>query len=82
MQIVDRGLFCERKGRENPGASAQICISFPFRIYFSFKYCRELNKCITWKIIIQKLVKPILPDFVKYKLSGKNDKPYSSCNIF
>jgi hypothetical protein len=53
MQIVDRGLFCERKGGENPGTSAQICISFPFRIYFSFKYCRELNKCITWRIIIQ-----------------------------
>ena len=29
-----------------------------------------------------KLVKPILLDFVKYKLSGKNDKPHSSCNIF
>jgi hypothetical protein len=47
MQIVDRGLFFERKGGENIGASTQICISFPFRIYFSFKYCRELNKCIT-----------------------------------
>jgi hypothetical protein len=22
------------------------------------------------------LVKPILPDFMKYKLSGKNDKPH------
>jgi hypothetical protein len=52
MQIVDRGLFCERKGGENPGTSTQICISFPFRIYFSFKYCRELNKWITWRIII------------------------------
>jgi hypothetical protein len=29
-----------------------------------------------------KLVKPILPDFVKYKLSWKNDKPHSFCNIF
>jgi hypothetical protein len=29
-----------------------------------------------------KLVKPILLDFVKYKLSGKNDKPHSFCNIF
>jgi hypothetical protein len=29
-----------------------------------------------------KLVKPILLDFVKYKLSGKNDKPHSSYNIF
>jgi hypothetical protein len=34
MQIVDRGLFCEGRGRENPGASEQTCISFPFRIYF------------------------------------------------
>jgi hypothetical protein len=42
MQIVDRGLFCERKGRENPGASAQICISFPFRIYFSFNIAENL----------------------------------------
>jgi hypothetical protein len=29
-----------------------------------------------------KLVKLILPDFVKYKLLGKNDKPHSFCNIF
>jgi hypothetical protein len=58
MQIVDQGLFCERKGGENPGASAQICISFPFRIYFCFKYCRELNKCITWRIIFQNLSNP------------------------
>jgi hypothetical protein len=79
MQIIDRGLFCERKGEENPGTSAQICISFPFRIYFSFKYCREHNNL---EKNHPKLVKPILLDFVKYKLSGKNDKPHSSCNIF
>jgi hypothetical protein len=29
-----------------------------------------------------KFVKPILLDFVKYKLSDKNSKPYSSCIIF
>jgi hypothetical protein len=28
-----------------------------------------------------KFVKPILLDFVKYKLLGKNHKPYSSCNV-
>jgi hypothetical protein len=28
-----------------------------------------------------KIVKPILLDFVKYKLSGKNHKPHSSCNV-
>ena len=29
-----------------------------------------------------KIVKPILLDFVKYELSGKNNKPHSSCIIF
>jgi hypothetical protein len=29
-----------------------------------------------------KFVKPILLDFVKYKLSDKNSKSYSSCIIF
>jgi hypothetical protein len=28
-----------------------------------------------------KFVKPILLDFLKYKLSGKNHKPHSSCNV-
>jgi hypothetical protein len=28
-----------------------------------------------------KFVKPILLDFVKYKLSGINHKPHSSCNV-
>ena len=28
-----------------------------------------------------KLVKPILLDFVKYKLSRKNNRPHSSCNV-
>jgi hypothetical protein len=42
MQIVDQGLFCERKGRENPGASAQTCISFPIRIYFSLNIIENL----------------------------------------
>ena len=27
------------------------------------------------------LVKQILLDFVKYKLSSKNSKPHSSCNV-
>jgi hypothetical protein len=42
MQIVDRGLFCERKGGENLGTSAQICNSFPFRIYFSFNIAENI----------------------------------------
>jgi hypothetical protein len=29
-----------------------------------------------------KIIKPILLDFVKYELSGKNNKPHSSCIIF
>jgi hypothetical protein len=29
-----------------------------------------------------KIVKPIFLDFVKYELSGKNNKPHSSCNVF
>jgi hypothetical protein len=28
------------------------------------------------------IVKPILLDFGKYELSGKNNKPHSSCIIF
>jgi hypothetical protein len=28
-----------------------------------------------------KFVKSILLDFVNYKLSGKNNKPHSSCNV-
>jgi hypothetical protein len=28
-----------------------------------------------------KIVNPILLDFVKYKLSGKNHKPHNSCNV-
>jgi hypothetical protein len=42
MQIVDRRLFCEGKGGENPGTSAQTCNSFPFRIYFSFNITENL----------------------------------------
>jgi hypothetical protein len=42
MQIVDRGLFCERKRRENQGALAQTCNSFPFLIYFSLNIAENL----------------------------------------
>jgi hypothetical protein len=42
MQIVDRGLFSERKGGENPGTSAQICISFPFEFTFPLNMAENL----------------------------------------
>jgi chromosome segregation and condensation protein ScpB len=42
MQIVDQGLICERKGEENPGTSAQIYFSFPFRIYFLLNTAENL----------------------------------------
>jgi hypothetical protein len=42
MQIVDRVLFCERKGGGNLGTSAQICISFPFQITFLLNIAENL----------------------------------------
>jgi hypothetical protein len=42
MQIVDRGLFCERKGGENPGTSAQICLFFLFEFTFLLNIAENL----------------------------------------
>jgi hypothetical protein len=48
MQIVDRGLFCERKGGRKPREfSANLYFFSHFEFTFLLKYCRELNKYIT-----------------------------------